>query len=174
MSRARWFVFGAVCVLWMVAVVACGNVRRGDPPSHERPAPTPPQPEPGPPPPPPPPPPPAEPTAPVASTDAGAAAPACGHPGQPFCPLQGYMKQTVLPAMRAGQGLDAALTQVAGWAPDPSWNEGATSWRALAEGGVAAVRASDRAKTEAACKLCHTAWQRRYRAEFRARPIPAN
>lgn len=126
--------------------------------------------------PPPPPPPPPEPATPDAgaapAADGGAAPVPCGRPGQPMCPMQEYMKRTMLPAMRSGQGIEESFTKVAGWAPDPSWNEGPNGWRTTAEAGAAAIKAANKAGAQAACKACHTAWQKRYRAELRPRPLP--
>jgi hypothetical protein len=175
-------------VSWSVGlglVVACGNQQAEESPAPEpdpapeaAPAKEPPPPAPEPPAPPPPA------TAAAdgggdaadggsATIDGGSATAACGRPGQPLCPLQEYMKKQMQPAMRAGgEPLAETFTKVAPWAPDPSWNEGESSWRAISEAGAAAARANDRANVQKACKSCHTAWQKRYRAEFRPRPLP--
>lgn len=98
----------------------------------------------------------------------------CGGRGQPPCPLQAYMKTKLVPAMRAGgETLAAELALVAGWAPDPTWNEGPAGWREVAEAGAAAARSGIRAGAMAACKRCHLAWQKRYRSAFRSRAIPS-
>ena len=184
----KWSLLASVGLLWTGVIIACGNERQTETRDTEDSVDTPtPAPEPGAEPTkePPPPPPPREPTAAAgdggSSAADGVAATAddevpedCGGRGKPMCPLQGYMKRTVIPAMKAGRGLDVELAKVANWAPDPSWNEGAQSWRAAAEAGVEAARASDTTKIKASCKACHTAWQKRYRAEFRRRPVPTN
>lgn len=73
---------------------------------------------------------------------------------------------------RSTAALAAALTQAAPWAPDPTWNEGETGWRALAEAGAAKANANDFAGARASCKACHRAWRDRYQHEFRERPVP--
>jgi len=188
MSRRRealvkWTMFALVCALWTGVIVACGNQQSQDTPpaGDDTPEPTkePPPPEPTKEPPPPPPPPP-EPVADggAAAADGGATPAAdggtvaCGRPGQPMCPMQEYMKRTMLPAMRSGQGIEESFTKVAGWAPDPAYEQGEHGWRATAEAGAAAIKAGNKAAAQATCKACHTAWQKRYRAEFRPRPIP--
>lgn len=98
----------------------------------------------------------------------------CGGRGQPPCPLQAYMKTKLVPAMRAGgEALAAELALVAGWAPDPAWNEGRAGWREVSEAGASAARAGIRAGAMAACKRCHLAWQKRYRSDFRSRAVPS-
>jgi len=177
----KWSILAGVAALWTGVIVACGNDHPTATPEQEDSADTA-EPTKEPPPPPPtkePPPPPAEPTANAADGGGTGAVAAndevpdpCGERGQPMCPLQEYMKRTVMPAMKAGRGLDVELAKVAGWAPDPSWNEGEHGWRATAEQGVEAARANDQTKIKATCKACHGAWQKRYRAEFRRRPVP--
>lgn len=68
--------------------------------------------------------------------------------------------------------LGAALTQSAQFAPDPTWNEGETGWRAIAEAGATKAAANDFAGARASCKACHRAWRDRYQHEFRERPVP--
>ena len=170
---------GAVSALWIGVIVACGHDepaanqdQQDTPEPTKEPAPEATKERPAPP-----------PTAPPAAdacneaarADGGgatAAAPACGHPGEPMCPLQEYMKRTMLPAMRSGQGIEESFTKIRTWAPDPSYDEGPNGWRATAESGAQAIKAGTKAGAQAACKACHTAWQKRYRADFRQRPLP--
>ncbi|MBK8171926.1 MAG: hypothetical protein IPK60_16465 [Sandaracinaceae bacterium] len=100
--------------------------------------------------------------------------PACGGDGQPHCPLQQWMEDNVTPAVEAGDAaaLGVALTKIATFAPDPSWNTGAVSWRGIAEAAAAKARAGDFRGARASCKQCHEAFRARYRTEFRTRPVP--
>ncbi len=68
--------------------------------------------------------------------------------------------------------LGAALTAAAPFAPDPTWNEGETGWRAIAEAGATKASAGDFAGARTSCKACHRAWRERYQHEFRERPVP--
>lgn len=99
---------------------------------------------------------------------------ACGGDGQPHCPLQQWMEDNVTPAVEAGDNaaLAAALTKIATFAPDPSWNAGATSWRGISEAAATKARNGDFRGARAACKQCHEAFRERYRTEFRTRPVP--
>ena len=99
---------------------------------------------------------------------------ACGATGQPKCPLERWMEDNVEVAAENGDlpRLAELYTKMAGWAPDPSWNTGASSWRAISEGAASKARAGDMRGARGACKSCHTAWRERYRAEFRQRPVP--
>jgi hypothetical protein len=99
---------------------------------------------------------------------------ACGGAGQPRCPLDAWMEENVEPAAERGDlsRLAELYTKMAGFAPDPSWNTGDNSWRAIAEGAAAKARAGDMRGARSACKSCHQAWKERYRNEFRARALP--
>ncbi len=99
---------------------------------------------------------------------------ACGGRGQPHCPLQGWMEDTLTPAVEAQDvgRLATLYAQLANWAPDQSWNTGTKSWRANAENGAARARANDFAGARAACKSCHQAWRERYEREYRPRALP--
>lgn len=105
---------------------------------------------------------------------APAAVIACGGAGQPRCPLDAWMEDNVEPAAERGDlpRLAELYTKMAGFAPDPSWNTGESSWRAIAEGAAAKARAGDMRGARSACKSCHQAWKERYRNEFRARVLP--
>jgi hypothetical protein len=105
---------------------------------------------------------------------APAAAVACGGAGQPRCPLDAWMEDNVEPAAERGDlpRLAELYTKMANFAPDPSWNAGGNSWRAIAEGAAAKARAGDARGARSACKSCHQAWKERYRSEFRSRALP--
>jgi hypothetical protein len=118
----------------------------------------------------------AEPTAtqaPAAEEVPKAAAP-CGAKGQRPCPLQGFMEQNVDLPMERGElaAVAAALRSAAGYAPDPSWNDGPKGWRALALAGAEAAQAGDAPGLEQSCKDCHRSYRKRYKDEFRSRPLP--
>jgi len=99
---------------------------------------------------------------------------ACGEEGQPHCPLQGWMEDNAGPAAENGDAAAMAdvYTKIAGFSPDPTWNTGPNSWRALSEAGATKARAGDVRGARAACKACHTAWRTRYKAEHRHDPVP--
>jgi hypothetical protein len=99
---------------------------------------------------------------------------ACGGQGQPKCPLEAWMEDEAERAAESGDAarLAAAYEAMARFAPDPSWNEGPNSWRAISEAAAAKAKAGDVRGARAACKQCHQAWRERYRAEHRARPLP--
>lgn len=98
----------------------------------------------------------------------------CGKKGQPMCPLQGWMENNVSPAHDDQKlpELEKLLGQIAGFAPDPKWNEGDKSWKKIAEDGAAKAKAGDFKGAQKSCKSCHKAWRKKYRAEHRTRPVP--
>jgi hypothetical protein len=100
---------------------------------------------------------------------------ACGEDGQPRCPLQAFMEDEVDKPLEAAdlEQVAAALTKVAKMAPDPAWNAGgAKGFRGMAEASVAAARANDVPALQASCKSCHKAFRRKYKEQFRPRPLP--
>jgi hypothetical protein len=104
-----------------------------------------------------------------------AAAVACGEDGQPRCPLQAFMEDEVDKPLESGdlEQVAAALTKVAIMAPDPAWNAGgAKGFRGMAEASAAAARANDVPALQQGCKTCHKAFRRKYKDEFRSRPLP--
>jgi hypothetical protein len=98
----------------------------------------------------------------------------CGEKGQPSCPLQGWMEKNMDPASEKGdtKALAAAFEKAAGFAPDPKWNEGETSWSKIAKEGAAAAAKGDLAAAKKECKACHKAWRDKYKASFRMKPVP--
>jgi hypothetical protein len=104
---------------------------------------------------------------------APAAAASCGDEGQPSCPLQGWMERNVQKPLDDGDfaRLAQALSRVPRFAPDPSWNDGEQGWSKLAEAAAAAAKARDGDAVEQSCKACHRAWRKKYKQEFRLRPI---
>jgi cytochrome c553 len=94
----------------------------------------------------------------------------CGGPGQPPCPLQAYMRVNVATPLASNnvEALATGLDRVRRFAPDPTW----TSWASFAAEGAAAARARDVPRARAACKGCHEAWRDKYRATYRALPLP--
>lgn len=113
------------------------------------------------------------------SADTGAAsgdtaAGACGEKGQPDCPLQGFMSKNLQDPLDANDVAAVAknVQRVARFVPDPSWNTGNNSWSSLVQGVATAAESGDVASTREACKNCHRAWRKRYKNEFRQRPLP--
>jgi cytochrome c551/c552 len=94
----------------------------------------------------------------------------CGVPGQAPCPMQAWMRASIATPLASNDAasLVAALERTARLAPDASW----TSWGTFAANGATAARRGDIATTRASCKGCHEAWREKYRAGYRARPLP--
>lgn len=115
--------------------------------------------------------------APVTTAPTTAAAPMageCGDRGQPNCPLQAFMKTKVGPALQQGDlaAIATLMDLVAGAVPDPSFDAADPRWSKIAQDGAAAARANDTAGARAACKACHTAHQKRFKADFRRWAVP--
>jgi hypothetical protein len=113
------------------------------------------------------------PSEPVAETAPAAAQP-CGDKGQPSCPLQGWMERNLDAPLERGElaAVAAALRKLAGFAPQPDWNQGDNGWQALATRGADAAAAGDGKAVEQSCKGCHRAFRKKYKAEHRMRPVP--
>lgn len=85
------------------------------------------------------------------------------------------MEDEIDHALEAGdlEGVAAALTKVAKMAPDPSWNEGGPKgFRGMAEAAAAAAKANDIPTLQQSCKTCHKAFRKKYKEQFRTRPLP--
>lgn len=89
-------------------------------------------------------------------------------------PLAHWMETNLQAAVEAGDlaKLATGLEKAAAFAPDPSWNQGETSWEKIAKDGAAKAKAGDLAGAKASCKGCHTAWRKKYKAQFAQRPLP--
>lgn len=89
------------------------------------------------------------------------------------CPLHDWMEKELQDAMDAGdlKKVAAGLEKVAGFAPDPKWNEGENGWSKLAKAGAAAATAGDAKAAGATCKSCHKAWRKEYKEKHRAKPL---
>ena len=98
----------------------------------------------------------------------------CGERGQPSCPLQAFMKTRVVPTLQRGDlaALAGQLDQIAAAIPDPSFDAADPRWSRIARDGAAAARENETAGARAACKNCHTAHQKRFRADFRRWAVP--
>ncbi len=109
-------------------------------------------------------------TTPPPSSDAGA----CGLKPLPDCPLQGWMKHNMTPAMNAHdwQGLSNALEHAATLAPPDYAAAGYVNWVSIAKDGANAARAADLEAVKAACRGCHDQYKKKYRMEMRTRPLP--
>jgi hypothetical protein len=94
----------------------------------------------------------------------------CGEPGQPPCPLQGWMRANVAAPLASNdtKALANGLERAARLSPDGAWS----SWASFAEAGAAAARKGDLVGARASCKGCHDAWREAYKKKFRLRPIP--
>jgi cytochrome c556 len=97
----------------------------------------------------------------------------CGEKGQPSCPLQGWMEKHMQEPFddKDLKQVAASLETAAGFAPDPTWNDGATGWSKLAKDGAAAAKAGDLEAVQQSCKSCHKAWRNKYKKEHRTRPV---
>lgn len=89
-------------------------------------------------------------------------------------PLAEWMESNLQAAVEAGDlaRLATGLEKAATFAPDPTWNQGETSWEKIAKEGAAKAKAGDLAGARASCKSCHTAWRKKYKAQFRDRALP--
>jgi len=87
-----------------------------------------------------------------------------GKPGT----LKHFMESSMKKPMKAGDiaAVKAALKKVPAFAPEPSWNEGPTGWRALV--GAALAPGGNVGKS---CKGCHDLWEKPYAEKYRDRPI---
>ena len=97
----------------------------------------------------------------------------CGEKGQPSCPLQGWMEKNVDAAMEKGDlaKVGASLEKVAGFVPNPKWNDGDNGWAKIAKAGADAAKGGDIAAAKKECKTCHKAWRDKYKKEFRTKPV---
>lgn len=111
----------------------------------------------------------AAPLASAAPTTAAAAPPACGKKPLPDCPLQGWMKKNMGPAMSAADfsALAEGLDRIATFAPS-----GYPNWASIAKDGAGAARAADFGAVKAACRGCHDQYKKPYKTEMRTRPLP--
>lgn len=88
----------------------------------------------------------------------------CGAKGQPDCPLQGWMKDSVRAYMNAGDNtrLAASLEKLVTHSP-----AGYAGWEMSAKRAVDAARAGDTAAVKTECKSCHEQFRERFRSEMR-------
>jgi hypothetical protein len=88
----------------------------------------------------------------------------CGAKGQPDCPLQGWMKDSVRAYMNAGDNvrLANALDQLVSHVP-----AGYVGWEAAAKRAAEAARGGDTAAVKVECKSCHDQFRERFRSEMR-------
>ena len=97
----------------------------------------------------------------------------CGEKGQPLCPLQGWMEKNLESAMDTEDfgKLTANLRKAATLTPDASWNTDDPAWNTIAKEGADAAANKDMAGVRASCKACHRAFRKRYKTEFRTKPL---
>jgi cytochrome c556 len=91
-----------------------------------------------------------------------------------MCPLQAFMEKEVQAPLDAGdfQAVSKALERVAKLAPEPAWNASKPSWAVMANEGATAAASADPVEIEASCKACHKAFRKKYKADYRTRPLP--
>ena len=106
-------------------------------------------------------------SAPLPTGDGGA--PTCGKKPLPDCPLQGWMKKNMEPAMNATDFPDIAtqLDKIATFAPP-----GMPNWASISKDGAKAARGADLGGVKASCRSCHDQYKNKYKAEMRLRPVP--
>ncbi|MDH5675316.1 MAG: hypothetical protein OEZ06_24560 [Myxococcales bacterium] len=109
-----------------------------------------------------------------AEAPAAKAPEACGDDDQPPCPLQGWMDKNLQAPMEAGSAakLAAGMRRAAKLSPDASWNGGDKGWVTIANEGAKLADAGDMAGVKKTCKGCHKAWRKKYKAQYRTRPVP--
>lgn len=91
----------------------------------------------------------------------------CGGKGQKLCPMQAWMKGTMVAASASGDSekLSQALLFVAGKPPP-----GMGTWSAIAKTGATKAKAGDVDGAKASCKQCHDAYKDRYKKTLRDQP----
>ena len=102
----------------------------------------------------------------------GFAAPPCGAPGRPACPMQRWMRNRVaVPyATRNLAKLAAALEQLTEFNPRPDkWH----NWRRFCAQGAAAARDGRKDRAVRGCTHCHRVYRPAYNRAHRTRPIGA-
>jgi soluble cytochrome b562 len=130
--------------------------------------------------------------APVAKPATPAAPPAAGHDsdaveldakeiegdcgeddGKPPCPMEAWMEKNTTPAVENEdvKALAVALRKIEKMVPEAAWNEGPTGWAKISIDGAKAADAGDFKAAKASCKACHTAWKKKYHAQYRKRKI---
>ncbi len=107
-------------------------------------------------------------TLPTAQADSGE----CSTKGK--CPLHDWMESEMDAAVDKGdaKALAAAYEKLAGWAPDPKWNEGAESWSKMAKEGAELAKKGDIDGARKLCKSCHKAFRSKYKEAFRSNALP--
>jgi hypothetical protein len=112
-------------------------------------------------------------TAPASATASGPASDGgtCGAVGLPPCPLQGWMKQNMTPAINKQDfdALQTALDQVIAFAPK---EPGYPNWVSIAKDTKNAAKSADVGAVRAGCRGCHEQYKAKYKNELRMRPIP--
>jgi hypothetical protein len=90
------------------------------------------------------------------------------------CPLHDWMESEMDAAVEKGdaKALAASYEKVAGWAPDPKWNEGAEGWSKIAKDGAELAKKGDIEAARKLCKTCHKAFRAKYKEAFRTKALP--
>ena len=108
----------------------------------------------------------------VALSDPKGTSPACGGPGKPPCPLQGWMRERVAAPYATGdfRRLAEVLNALDSLNPAPrKW----THWRTFCSKGSEAAAGGNRRAVVIACTNCHKTYRRTYNIRYRTRPVPA-
>lgn len=102
----------------------------------------------------------------AASASAAPAAAECGTKPLPDCPLQGWMKANMNPAVAAQDfpALATALDKAATFAP-----AGYTNWASIAKDGAKAARAQDLTAAKASCRTCHDQYKDKFKKDTAVR-----
>lgn len=105
------------------------------------------------------------------SSAAGAESAACGVPGKPACPLQGWMRSKLATALAHKDLAELArrLDEVARLNPEPKkWG----NWSKLALDGARAAREGRASGVIASCARCHSVYRSEFLVTHRARRLP--
>jgi hypothetical protein len=92
----------------------------------------------------------------------------CGGKGEKPCPMQGWMKRVMGPALASEdkEKLSKALLYAAAHVPP-----GYDGWSAIAKAGADKAKAGDMEGAKVSCKQCHDAYKESYKATLRDRPF---
>jgi hypothetical protein len=79
--------------------------------------------------------------------------------------LQATIKDKTLTKEQVEARLAAYFKELETLAPDPKWNEGAKSWKKIT------ATAAEKKTFGTSCKTCHTAFEKKYQATYKANKI---
>ena len=101
----------------------------------------------------------------------------CGDRDLPDCPMQAWMKRYATTMIGFGEisAIADVFDQIVKQVPDQVTMDGRPvygNWVSIARDGASAARAGDIPAAKAACRGCHTQYQRTYHRDLRAKPVP--